>query len=225
MNSWSQHCSQSLPLITINILHFGTHRRCLNNIVLDKKYKFVYEPRHEKMCLLESPTRQDTNWLAQLQRPVRILKFRIYKLEESFCLGSEQQRRWSACADAQADLRLCCSHMAKDTFSHGLAYIKLDHITFMHMLYFLPKIITPLWLNCIKLRAIVTLTCSDNRSNQILKLNFNNLNTTLKMARINHTMLLLFFQVFSCKFLLQKYFLICKIYSQSDFLNFCQIWH
>ena len=24
---------------------------------------------------------------------------------------SEQQRRWSACADAQADLRLCCSHI------------------------------------------------------------------------------------------------------------------
>ena len=57
-------------------------------------------------------TRQDTNWPAQLQRPARILKFRIYKLEVSFCLGSEQQRRWSDCADAQADLRLCCSHMA-----------------------------------------------------------------------------------------------------------------
>ena len=26
--------------------------------------------------------------------------------------GSKQQRRWSGCADAQADLRLCCSHMA-----------------------------------------------------------------------------------------------------------------
>ena len=26
--------------------------------------------------------------------------------------GSEQQRHWSDCADAQANLRLCCSHMA-----------------------------------------------------------------------------------------------------------------
>ena len=34
-----------------------------------------YEPRREKMCLRESPTRQDTNWPAQLQRPARILKF------------------------------------------------------------------------------------------------------------------------------------------------------
>ena len=76
----------------------------------------VNEPRHEKMCLRESPTRQDTNWPAQLQRPARILKFQIYKLHVSFCLGSEQQRRWSDCADAQADLRLCCSHMAKRHF-------------------------------------------------------------------------------------------------------------
>ena len=75
-----------------------------------------YEPRHENMCLRESPTRQDTNWPAQLQRPARILKFRLYELEVSFCPGSEQQRCWSDCADAQADLRLCCSHMAKTGF-------------------------------------------------------------------------------------------------------------
>ena len=55
--------------------------------------EFIIEPRHEKMCLRESPTRQDKNSPAQLQRPARILKFRIYKLEVSFCLGSEQQRR------------------------------------------------------------------------------------------------------------------------------------
>ena len=72
----------------------------------------VFEPRHEKMGFRESPTRQDTNWPAQLQIPARILKFRIYKLEVSFCLASEQQMRWSDCADAQADLRLCCSHIA-----------------------------------------------------------------------------------------------------------------
>ena len=29
-----------------------------------------------------------------------------------YYLGSEQQRRWSDCADSQADLSLCCSHMA-----------------------------------------------------------------------------------------------------------------
>ena len=52
------------------------------------------------MCLWESPNRQDTNWPAQLQRPARILKFRIYKLEVPFCLGSEQQRCWSDCTDS-----------------------------------------------------------------------------------------------------------------------------
>ena len=75
------------------------------------------------MCLRESPTMQDTNWPAQLQRPARILKFRIYKPDVAFCFGSEQQRRWSDCADAQVDLRLCCSHRHKAHFSHGLAHL------------------------------------------------------------------------------------------------------
>ena len=90
----------------------------------------IFEPRHEKMCLREFPPRQDTSWPAQLQRPARILKFQIYKLEVSFCLGREQQRRWSDCADAQADLRLCCSHMALDTFSHGLAHFYCSRFLF-----------------------------------------------------------------------------------------------
>ena len=60
----------------------------------------------------------------KLQRPARILTFWIYRLEVSFCLGSEQQRRWSDCADAQADLCLCCSHLAYDTFSHVVAQMQ-----------------------------------------------------------------------------------------------------
>ena len=87
-------------------------KKTVCNTTKKKSKSKPFEPRHEKMCLQESPTRQDTNWPAQLQRPARILKFWINKLEVSFCLGSEQQRRWSDCADVQADLRLCCSHMA-----------------------------------------------------------------------------------------------------------------
>ena len=53
-------------------------------------------------------TRQDTN------RPVQPQKLaRVFKL---YYPGSEQQRRWSDCADAQADLHLCCPHMAKTGF-------------------------------------------------------------------------------------------------------------
>ena len=37
----------------------------------------AYEPRHDKTCLRESPTRPDTNWPAQLQRLARVLKFRL----------------------------------------------------------------------------------------------------------------------------------------------------
>ena len=44
------------------------------------------------------------------------LEFRIKKLEVLYYLSSEQQRCWSDCAEAQADLCLCCSHMAKTGF-------------------------------------------------------------------------------------------------------------
>ena len=46
--------------------------------VVNKHYKIdKYEPRHEKMCLRESPTRPDTNRPAQPQKLARVLKFRI----------------------------------------------------------------------------------------------------------------------------------------------------
>ena len=35
------------------------------------------EPRHDKTCLWEFPTRPDTNWPAQPQELARVLKFRL----------------------------------------------------------------------------------------------------------------------------------------------------
>ena len=40
-------------------------------------YIYIYEPWHDKMCLREFPTRPDTNWPAQPQKLVRVLKFRL----------------------------------------------------------------------------------------------------------------------------------------------------
>ena len=42
---------------------------------------------------------------------VWVLKCWIQQVLVLYYPGSEQQRRWSDCADAKADLRLCCSHM------------------------------------------------------------------------------------------------------------------
>ena len=47
------------------------------NLMQGNDQVILYEPRHEKMCLRESPTRPDTNWPAQLQRLARVLKFRL----------------------------------------------------------------------------------------------------------------------------------------------------
>ena len=75
------------------------------------------------MCLQKFPTRLDTNEPAQPQKLFRVLKFWLQNLEILYDLSSEQQRRLSDCADAQADLHLCCSHMTKDTSSHGPAHV------------------------------------------------------------------------------------------------------
>ena len=57
---------------------------------------------------VSNQARHKRNWSAQPQKLARFLKFRLKNLEISYYLSSEQQRRWSDCADAQADLRLCC---------------------------------------------------------------------------------------------------------------------
>ena len=49
-------------------------------------------------------------------RLASVLKFRLLQAEVLNYPGSEQQRCWSDCADAQADLRFCCLHMAKTSF-------------------------------------------------------------------------------------------------------------
>ena len=53
----------------------------------------LYEPRQDKTCLWELPTRPDTNQPAQPQKLARVLKFRLYNLEILYYLSSEQQRR------------------------------------------------------------------------------------------------------------------------------------
>ena len=84
---------------------------------LQKVLANIIEPRHDKMHLRESLTRPDKNRPAQPQKLARFLKFRLKNLEILHYLSSEQQRRWSDGADAQADLCLCCSHMTWHIFS------------------------------------------------------------------------------------------------------------
>ena len=66
-----------------------------------------HEPRHDKICLREFPTRSDSNWPAQLhvQKLACGLKFWLQKQETLHYQGSEQQRRWSDCADFGYDIR------------------------------------------------------------------------------------------------------------------------
>ena len=71
---------------------------------------FIWATSREKLSL-GFGTRVDSNRPVQPQKLARLLKFRIKKLEVLYYLGSQQQRRWSDCADAQIDLPLCCSHM------------------------------------------------------------------------------------------------------------------
>ena len=57
-----------------------------------------------------------------LFRPL-LSKEKFYILPDDSVSG--QARPLLDCADAQADLGLCCPHMLEDTFSHGAAHIIL----------------------------------------------------------------------------------------------------
>ena len=98
-----------------------------------------HNSRTYRKALIRFCTRTDTDiWASALQKSKGwiALKWQILwetnKFQVSFCSPfkfvrrflvekkktsySEQQRRWSACADAQADLRLCCSQYIKAGF-------------------------------------------------------------------------------------------------------------
>ena len=73
----------------------------------------------------------DSNWAVQLQKLARVLKVWIWTLEVLNYPGSEEQRHWSHCTDAQADLHLCCSHMAKQVFSWRGSILKAQRGLFL----------------------------------------------------------------------------------------------
>ena len=62
-------------------------------------------------------TRQDSNWPAQLQKLARVLKFWICQ-EQIYVILSRQRiaKAQITLRRVQADLHLCCSHIAKTSF-------------------------------------------------------------------------------------------------------------
>ena len=102
----------ALTMFVLYIIYSVKQKKChWLKMTCFLKIESTWKPLHEKTCLREFPTRSDSKWPAQIQKLAWGLKFWLQKLETLHYLGSEQQRRWSDCADAQADLRLCCSHM------------------------------------------------------------------------------------------------------------------
>ena len=76
---------------------------------LNKSNKSIsFEPCHKKTCIRGLRPGKT----AQPQKLGRGLKFQKKKLEVLYYLTRKQQRCLSDSEDAQADLRLCCSHMA-----------------------------------------------------------------------------------------------------------------
>ena len=67
--------------------------------------------------------RRGSNQSPQLQGLARKLKLRLWHVWIWYFLKREKQRRWSDCADSQAGLRLCCSQITEDRFSHDEAHL------------------------------------------------------------------------------------------------------
>ena len=83
---------------------------------------YVNGSRQAKKCLRVCAKYADSRHPAHsqsLSRAFALLKHSILS-NESFC---GQRRPWSDCADAQADLRLRCPHIPKDTLAHGIIHI------------------------------------------------------------------------------------------------------
>ena len=77
------------------------------------RHPLSYEPRHKKTCLWDlRPGKVQTSLL----RLALAWHFSTYWLQVLYYLRSEQQRCWSDCVDAQADLHLFCLHRAKAGF-------------------------------------------------------------------------------------------------------------
>ena len=69
----------------------------------------LFEPRHEKTCLREFPTRPDTNRPARPQKLARVSKFRLYNLGILYYLSSENKG-----ADQTARMRrLICAFVVR----------------------------------------------------------------------------------------------------------------
>ena len=58
-------------------MYFGDKDATHSSVCVLTGSIFVIEPRHEQMCLRESPTRPDTNRPVQLQKLARVLKFQL----------------------------------------------------------------------------------------------------------------------------------------------------
>ena len=115
---------------TIFIQQHLSHHTVSANII----FTILYEPRHEKTCLREFPTRSDSNWPAQLQKLAWVLKFRLYNLEILYYLSSENKG-----ADQTARMRrLICAFVVRT----------------WHKIHFLMARLIYFWTNKFKMRTI-----------------------------------------------------------------------
>ena len=113
IQKWKTHAFQS-ALISKSLEVTGfTELKFMSDATV-AWYKIIWA-HHEKTCH-QGLWPDKTNWPAQLQKLATVLKFWIKQVKVLYYLGSEQQRCWSDCTDAQADLRLRCLHLAKTGF-------------------------------------------------------------------------------------------------------------
>ena len=99
------------------ILYIYTERETVSHIsetaenqsMCHVSIRVLYEPRHDKTCLREFPTRLDTNRPAQPQQLARVLKFRLQNLEILYYLSSDNKG-----ADQTARMRrLICAFVVR----------------------------------------------------------------------------------------------------------------
>ena len=114
--------------LRVNI-HSSSVRLCLSTQILERIFWYImhlyitFEPAHDKTYNKTYVTSKDSD---QPVHPSSMTRFLVYPSLDSpeVVEGTyDQQRLWSDCADAQADLSLRWSRKSYCRFCHALAYL------------------------------------------------------------------------------------------------------
>ena len=105
------------------VFSWAEHEKCFMNSGSGWLNGLLHMPQRQKTYLRTCALSDHSDKPAHLSHLIRILTRRIVDSQWGKLSSYGQQKLWSACVEAQADLSLRWANMSEGTFSHVSAYI------------------------------------------------------------------------------------------------------